>query len=140
MTQLDRDRSQERKGSASSFASWLGRETLKCGWSFRELARRSDLSSATIADLLSSTAKPTWEHCARISQAFRISPTTVFRKAGLLPSIPRTRDELLVEVLETLAVLPEGPILYEATEAIRAVAQHAYHQTQGVKTRDERAL
>jgi transcriptional regulator with XRE-family HTH domain len=139
MTQLDRDRSQEQKRSESTFASWLGRETFKCGWSFRELARRSDLSSATIADLLSSTARPTWELCARISQAFRMSPTTVFRKAGLLPAIPRTRDEILVEVLETLAVLPEGPILHEARESIRAVAQHAYHRTQGAH-RDERIL
>ncbi len=98
------------------------------------------MSSATIADLLSGTAKPTWELCVRISQAFRMSPTTVFRKAGLLPAIPRTRDEILVEVLETLAVLPEGPILHEARESIRAVAQHAYHRTQGANTRDERTL
>ena len=137
--QLARDRSLERASSGSGFAGWLCLETRQCGWSTRELAHRSRLSPATIGGLLAGTTKPTWEQCVRISHAFRMSPTAVFRKAGLLPATPRTRDELLQEAMEALSLLPEGPILNEATEAIRAVAQQAYHRSQGARTGNEQA-
>ena len=66
-------------------------------------------------------------------------PTAVFRKAGLLPATPKTRDELLQETVEALSFLPEGPILNEATEAIRALAQQACHRSQGARTGNEKA-
>jgi len=127
-------------GDESGFADWLTTEIFQCGWTLRELARRSDLTLATIGGLLAGATRPTWEQCVRISRAFRMSPTAVFRKAGLLPATPRTREELVQEVMEALALLPEGPILHEATEAICAVAQHACRRTQGARTRNEQPL
>ena len=123
----------------SEFADWLANEILQCGWSLRELARRSELAQVTLADLLTG-AQPTWEQCARLGHTLRMSPVTVFRKAGLLPVASGTRDERLVEALETLSLVPEGAILHEATEAIRAVAQHACRRVRGARTRDEHAI
>ena len=140
MTQLNRDPRQVRKGSGSDFAAWLDRETQTCGWSYGELAGRAGLSSANVCDLLTGARRPTWEICVRLSRALKMSPTTVFRQAGLLPPVPETRGELLIEVLETLAMLPEGPVLREATEAIRAVTRQAYRQAQGAATRYEQVL
>ena len=137
--QLARDRNLDRASGGSGFAGWLCLETRQCGWSTRELAHRSRLSAAIIDGLLASATRPTWEQCVRISHAFRMSPTAVFRKAGLLPTTPRTGDELLQEAMEALSLLPEGPILNEATEAIRAIAQQAYHRSQGARTGNEQA-
>ena len=45
-------------GGESDFSDWLANEILQCGWSLRELARRSELAQVTLADLLTG-AQPT---------------------------------------------------------------------------------
>ena len=113
-----------------AFARWLATETAQCGWSCGELARRSDLSAATVEGLLAGTARPTWELCAQIGRAFRLPPAAVFRRAGLLPPLPESGGQRLREALETLALLPAGPIRHEAAAAVRAVARQTQSRAQ----------
>jgi transcriptional regulator with XRE-family HTH domain len=116
---------ENRREDTRSFARWLGAETAQCGWSHLELARRSGLSAATVGGLLAGTARPTWELCAQLGHAFRLPPTVVFRQAGLLPPLPESGGQRLLEALETLAILPEGPIRREAAAAVLIVARRA---------------
>ncbi len=131
MVQSIREKNLERNGPTSDFARWLDREARLLGWSLPDLAGRSGLSPATLDEVLADAASPTWELCARLGQVLQLSPVMVFRQAGLLPSLPEAGDERLAEVFEILAVLPEGPIFYEATVAIRAVARRASRRAQG---------
>ena len=78
-----------------SFAHWLATETAQCGWSGGELGRRAGLPAATVEGLLAGTARPTWELCAQIGRAFRLPPTAIFRRAGLLPPLPESAGESL---------------------------------------------
>jgi transcriptional regulator with XRE-family HTH domain len=113
-----------------SFVRWLGAETAQCGWSHRELARRSGLSAATVEGLMTGTARPTWELCAQLGHAFRLPPTVVFRQAGLLPTLPEPGNQRLLEALETLALLPDGPSRCDAAAAVWAVARHTQGRVQ----------
>ncbi len=72
---------------------WITKETENRGWSMRELARRANLSHATISNVLSQQRRPGWDFCVGIAQAFQVPPETVFRKAGLLPSKPETSEQ-----------------------------------------------
>jgi transcriptional regulator with XRE-family HTH domain len=129
MIQSANTQNQELRESTLAFTAWLERETQQLGWSFRDLARRSGLSAGALDEALANGTGPTWALCTHISRALRMSPLAVFRKGGLLPPQPESRAERLAEVLDTLALLPEGPIRDEALEAIQAVAQHAHHRT-----------
>jgi transcriptional regulator with XRE-family HTH domain len=108
-------------------------ENRQLGWSFRKLAHRSGLPVDALSKALNNGTGLTWELCARLSRALRLSPTSVFRKARLLPPQPESRDEELAEMLETLAMLPEGPIHDEATKDIRAIARHARRRAQRIE-------
>jgi transcriptional regulator with XRE-family HTH domain len=76
------------------FVEWLNQEMEKRGWSIRQTARAANLSHTVIAVALSGD-KPTFNTCAALAEAFKVSPSYVFQLAGLVEEIKR--DELTDE-------------------------------------------
>jgi len=70
-----------------NFSEWLITERGKRNWSQSELSRHSGLHRAVISKLESGT-KPMPETLIALAQAFKISPISMFRVAGLLPPGP----------------------------------------------------
>jgi transcriptional regulator with XRE-family HTH domain len=80
--------------SNKEFTDWLNQEMEKRGWSIRQTARAANLSHTVIAVSLSGD-KPTFNTCAALAEAFKVSPSYVFQLAGLVEEIKR--DELTDE-------------------------------------------
>jgi transcriptional regulator with XRE-family HTH domain len=79
-------------------SSWIIAEIDSRGWSIRQLARRAELSHATINDVVSGNTRPGFKFCVGIAHALNVPPEDVLRRAGLLPAIPEEvheREELL---------------------------------------------
>jgi transcriptional regulator with XRE-family HTH domain len=69
-----------------NFSDWLLDEMNKRGWSQAELARASGLNRQSVSDYVNRRrTNPEPEALVAIAHAFKISPITIFRKAGLLP-------------------------------------------------------
>ena len=66
------------------FGEWIQVEREKRSWSQSDLSRYSGLHRAVISKIESGT-KPMPETLSALAQAFKISPITIFRIAGLLP-------------------------------------------------------
>lgn len=70
----------------TNFSDWLLEEMNKRGWSQAELARASGLNRQSVSDYVNRRrTNPEPEALVALAQAFKISPVTIFRKAGLLP-------------------------------------------------------
>lgn len=90
-------------------SDWLTTELAERGWSMRELARRSGISTAQISDVISGNANPGVKFCQAIAKGLGVPPTEIFRLAGHLPArsnlsladVPR-----LQEFVERFARLP----------------------------------
>jgi len=76
------------------FINWLNKEIEKRDWSIRQTARAANISHTVISNLLSGD-KPTFNTCAALAEAFKVSPSYVFQLAGLVEEIKR--DELTDE-------------------------------------------
>jgi transcriptional regulator with XRE-family HTH domain len=72
----------------NEFVVWLSVELKRRGWSDSELARRMDTSPATVSRVMSGQILPSWDFCVGVAKAFNMRPETLFRMAGLLPSLP----------------------------------------------------
>ena len=90
---------------SEQLTEWLNREADERGWSYREMARRAGLSHSAVSNVMSGNAIPGWDFCLGISRALSVPPETVFRKAGLLPSLPPAVEEER-EVVGILRRLP----------------------------------
>ena len=66
------------------FGDWVQIEREKRSWSQSDLSRYSGLHRAVISKIESGT-KPMPDTLSALAQAFKISPITIFRIAGLLP-------------------------------------------------------
>lgn len=88
----------------TKFSEWLLHELEDRGWSIREVARRAELSHATINGILSEKANPGLDFCLGIARAFRMPPEIILRKAGLLPQLTKSTEEnqQLVEYFQYL--------------------------------------
>jgi transcriptional regulator with XRE-family HTH domain len=75
-----------------TFPDWLERELGVRGWNLSDLARRAEVSDATISRILSGTRNAGPEVCVAIAQALNYAPELVFRRAGLLPARESTPD------------------------------------------------
>lgn len=93
------------------FVDWLQRTIEESGLTYREIARRSKrlghagISHASISRVLSYDQKITADFCQAIARGLGMDVETVYRKAGLLPSVPeekRERSELL-DLFDTLS-------------------------------------
>jgi transcriptional regulator with XRE-family HTH domain len=69
------------------FGQWVLKERGDRGWSQSDLSRLSGLHRAVISKIESGT-RPMPETLVSLAQAFKISPVTIFRLAGLLPPGP----------------------------------------------------
>lgn len=69
------------------FSDWLLEEMSKRGWSQADLARASGLHRQSISDYVNRRrTSPEPDALIAIAKGLSISPVTVFRKAGLLPT------------------------------------------------------
>lgn len=66
------------------FGDWIKSERDIREWSQSDLSRQSGLHRAVISKIESGT-QPMPETLTALAHAFKISPITIFRKAGLLP-------------------------------------------------------
>lgn len=67
------------------FGLWLQKEREQRGWSQSDLARFSGLHRQIINKTENGVSMPALETYLALAKAFNISPTFIFRKAGLLP-------------------------------------------------------
>lgn len=68
-----------------NFGDWLKLEREKRDWSQSDLARFSGLHRQIINKTESGASEPALKTFIALAQAFKISPITIFRIAGLLP-------------------------------------------------------
>lgn len=69
------------------FGQWVQKERATREWSQSDLSRYSGLHRAVISKMESGT-KPMPETLLALAQAFKLSPISIFRIAGLLPPGP----------------------------------------------------
>ena len=72
------------------FIRWLDELEKANGWTDYRLSAETGLSSSVFSKARQGIL-PKWDALVRIADAFRVSPITAFRKAGLLP--PGPEDE-----------------------------------------------
>lgn len=70
------------------FIDWLTEELNERGWSLNELARRAGLTGSMVSLVLSDQRNPGPDFCSGIAAALGYDDVSVFRKAGLLRSVP----------------------------------------------------
>ncbi|HQN68836.1 MAG TPA: helix-turn-helix transcriptional regulator [Anaerolineaceae bacterium] len=75
------------------FAKWINNFIQNKGWTQAELARRANLSKASISDISSGKIIPGFDTCIKLAKAMSISPQDVLRKANLLPSVSSSQEE-----------------------------------------------
>lgn len=88
----------------TEFGKWLLCELEKRGWSQNELGRRAGLTSGTISNAINGVRTPTNDTLKSIARALKVPKETVFREAGVLPSVPdRTEQQvLLIHLFESM--------------------------------------
>jgi transcriptional regulator with XRE-family HTH domain len=72
----------------SKLSDFLNDEIEDRGWSKRELARRSGISSAQVTDVMNERAKAGAEFCVSVARALGEEPEDMLRLAGILPPLP----------------------------------------------------
>ena len=88
-----------------NFSDWLLEQLHERDWTQADLARASGLTRATISYYLGQKSKKPDENALRqIAKAFKISPESIFRAAGLLPSTPT--DPIVDEITYLASQLP----------------------------------
>jgi transcriptional regulator with XRE-family HTH domain len=76
------------------FILWLQKEMDQRGWSQSDLARESKISRQAISNIMNIMRAPGPEVCRALAKAFKVSPKSVFEKAGLLPIENKEDSEL----------------------------------------------
>lgn len=97
----------------NDFIEWLSNELERRYWTYNELARRADLSSATISLVMTGRRGVGKDFCNGIARAFDIPPVEVFRRAGLLPPAPEPdrRTESMLYLFRRLPVEDQERLL-----------------------------
>jgi transcriptional regulator with XRE-family HTH domain len=72
----------------SKLSDFLNDEIEERGWSKRELARRSGISSAQVTDVMNERAQAGAEFCVSVARALGEDPEDMLRLAGILPPLP----------------------------------------------------
>jgi len=72
--------------SVENFGQWILSELEKRNWSQSDLVRASGISRGTLSNIISGTRGVGQDSVIAIAHALKISPLTLFRQAGLLPS------------------------------------------------------
>ncbi len=87
------------------FVEWLQNEISTRRWSQADLAREAKISREAVSGILNSRRSPGPKVCRNIAVALKISPVTVFIKAGLLPA-EKIRSTILDEIDHKSSLLP----------------------------------
>lgn len=74
--------------NSDTFSQWLNTELTDRGWSFRELSRRSGISTTHISEMANDRRAVGFDSCVSIARAFGLPPEQVLRRAGKLPPQP----------------------------------------------------
>lgn len=82
----------------TKFQKWLKRELKERDMIQAELARRANVSRASITKLLSENRTPSYDMCQGIADAFEIPVENVYRAADLLPPV-HPEDAIITEML-----------------------------------------
>jgi transcriptional regulator with XRE-family HTH domain len=85
------------------FVTWVQKEMETRGLSMRAIGRRTGVSHATISTVLSGKQPPSPELCNGLARVFEVLPDWVFRRAGLLPPLPGTEDDLALREINEIA-------------------------------------
>jgi transcriptional regulator with XRE-family HTH domain len=103
-----------------TFFDWVEHERNSRGWSLRELARKIDKSTPTVADMLSFKKTPSLEMCKALAQVFGKDEVWVLVKAGLIskPTEWEPEDEEMRRVFKELTTV-ERRALIAAGRAMR---------------------
>jgi transcriptional regulator with XRE-family HTH domain len=87
------------------FQTWLIQQLKERDWSQADLSRKSGLTRQAIANYIAGRV-PDEKSLRQIARAFKLSPITVFRVAGLLPSEPDT-DEWVEEMSDKIVQIKD---------------------------------
>jgi len=85
----------------SEFSNWLLVEIESRKWGVPDLARAAHVTRGAIGNVLRGERGPGTELCTAIARAFKLPPEVVFRKAGILPPVPK--ENIKVEELNEIA-------------------------------------
>ncbi len=88
------------------FNDWLVEQLKEKDWSQADLAKKSNLTRATISNYVNGRI-PDKVALRKLARALKLPPETVFEKAGLLPK-KTPKDALAEKILHELDQLPEG--------------------------------
>jgi len=103
----------------SNFSEWLRNEIDKRKISQSDLARMLQVTPAQVSRILSGERSTTAETLTEIAHILKISPITIFRRAGLLPTIANGDEALNFSDWEyLLSQLPS-----EDQEELRQIAE-----------------
>jgi len=105
--------------STDNFSEWLREELTKREWSQADLARRSGVSPSQLTRIFSGERGIGQNSLVSIARALKISPVTVLRKAGLLPTVANGDADVHFEDWEFL--LKQLPP--EDQEELRQIAE-----------------
>lgn len=81
------------------FAEWINEEMEKRGWTNSELARRAKISHASISQVIGGR-KAGVAFCKGLARAFDIPAETIYRMAGILPTIESLDQKGIGELAE----------------------------------------
>jgi len=72
--------------SGQYFVQWLDEQEKRFEYSDYEVAKKGDFSHSALSRARTENIPPGYSICMKIAGVFNVSPTTVLRKAGLLPA------------------------------------------------------
>jgi transcriptional regulator with XRE-family HTH domain len=107
-----------------TFSEWLSAEVEKRGWSFRELSRRSGLSSSAISQVVTGVTLPGLKFCYGVARGLQMQPEVIMSKAGLIPTPPE-ESEIVSEIVYIINRLsPEDQVrILVQTRALRDLSE-----------------
>lgn len=102
----------------NDFSDWLLEQMNLHHWSQADLARASGLNRQSVSDYVNRRrTNPEPDALIALAHAFKISPITIFRKAGLLP--PGLEDDVTFEDWQYLIT----QLTPEEQEELRQIAE-----------------
>ncbi len=91
---------------SDSLATWLNAETVKRGWSLRQVAQKAGVSHTTIYKIANNERTPRAESCRALADVFGVSTEFILRLAGLLPAVmPRVSDRRVIYQVDTAVTM-----------------------------------
>jgi len=75
-------------GTPNEFIEFIDIEIRRKGWNISDLARASGIHAGTISNILNGSRKPGPEVCNALAKVFKVPPSVLFVKAGLMDEDP----------------------------------------------------